>query len=311
MPVEIKEMVTKLPRSFNNMDTVQIKLKRHIQHIGDYMFESVRPKLTLSAAEYLCKQQKIKEMRKTTGNDGRKFRAKDCLNKDFADNIVKYNEGYRSLKFIRGTPAHWEHIRKINLAMIRQISPPTFFITLSPVERIWLELIQVLYKYHHGKQLTLDEVSELDDDVITDLIRKDPVMCARYFQNKTDCIMKALKKKGGIFDEFEVSDFYIRGSPHLHILLYMKDAPKFDVNDRKSRERCENLIDRFITCAYDPDNPYIQMQMHIHTHTCDKNQKKSQKKGKGKEKIRNCRFGIPLPVMNRTRILSPLDPIEY
>ena len=43
IPVEVNDMVQVLPRKFNNMATIQIKLKRHVDHSTDYMFETVRP----------------------------------------------------------------------------------------------------------------------------------------------------------------------------------------------------------------------------------------------------------------------------
>lgn len=43
MPVEIDGMVQMLPRNFNQMQTIQIKFKRHSDHKSDYMFETVRP----------------------------------------------------------------------------------------------------------------------------------------------------------------------------------------------------------------------------------------------------------------------------
>lgn len=107
-------------------------------------------------------------MRRTKSKDGRAFCAKDLLNKDFMNDAVKHNDGYHFLKNVRGTPAYWESVKKVNLAMIRQIGAPTFFITISPGERIRLELLQVLVKYHLNKDITLEEAAELDDNVITD-----------------------------------------------------------------------------------------------------------------------------------------------
>lgn len=197
-------------RSFNtNNETYTIRAKSELQRADRRSCEATRVLyLAKRKLEHECFNNVYTNMRKTTRNDGRKFTAKDCLDKDFADNIVKHNAGYRSLKSFRGTPAYWEHVRKVNMAMIRQLGAPTFFITLSPGERIWLELIQILYKYQHGKDLTLDEVAELDDDIITDLIRRDPVMCARYFENEAEIMMKCFQKKGGIFGEYEVGDYY-------------------------------------------------------------------------------------------------------
>lgn len=68
VPVEIKDMVTVLPRSFDDMNTVQIILRRHLQHKSHYMFETVRPWKIRSALEYLC-QQKLYRRHNITLNE--------------------------------------------------------------------------------------------------------------------------------------------------------------------------------------------------------------------------------------------------
>ena len=41
--IEFDEMLQVLPRCFNKMATIQVKLKQHIVHKSDYMFERIRP----------------------------------------------------------------------------------------------------------------------------------------------------------------------------------------------------------------------------------------------------------------------------
>ena len=57
-------------------------------------------------------------------------------------------------------------------------------------------------------------------------------------------------------------------SPHLHIILWLKDAPKFD---GKNMAECINFIDRFISC--NNDFKYSSLQKHKHTITCQKKKK--------------------------------------
>jgi len=49
-------------------------------------------------------------------------------------NLISHADGYRILKDIRTSPAHWEDEKKKVMGMIRQFSLPTFFITLSTSE---------------------------------------------------------------------------------------------------------------------------------------------------------------------------------
>lgn len=46
-------MLQVLPRTFDRMCTIQIKLKRHIDHATDYMYETIRPGFICEALKYL------------------------------------------------------------------------------------------------------------------------------------------------------------------------------------------------------------------------------------------------------------------
>lgn len=62
IPVEIPEMVNSLPRTFDNMATVQVKLKRHMDHRSDYMFEPVRPRKVGQIMEFFEEQELYKKL---------------------------------------------------------------------------------------------------------------------------------------------------------------------------------------------------------------------------------------------------------
>ncbi|OXU17425.1 hypothetical protein TSAR_004865 [Trichomalopsis sarcophagae] len=55
IPTEINEIIKVLPRNFNQMSIIQIKLKRHIDHQTDYMYETIKPSKICEALEYLVK----------------------------------------------------------------------------------------------------------------------------------------------------------------------------------------------------------------------------------------------------------------
>lgn len=144
---------------------------------------------------------------------------------------------------------------------------------------------------------------DLDENVKTELIRNDPVMCARYFDHKCNAFMKLIKSKNSIFGKYFIVDSYERvesqkrGSPHEHIMVWAHGAPVLDLdNIQESEKKCIEFVNEFITCKNDLTIPIIGVQNHRHTHTCYK--QKGQK--------RKCRFGFPHPVMNETRILHPL-----
>lgn len=51
--VDINEMINILPRSYNSLSTIQIKLKRNMDHKSDYMYETVRSHIICEAINYL------------------------------------------------------------------------------------------------------------------------------------------------------------------------------------------------------------------------------------------------------------------
>ena len=53
IPIDINEMLTVLPRSFDEMATIQIQLKRKLEHKSNNMFETIRPAKVCEALQYL------------------------------------------------------------------------------------------------------------------------------------------------------------------------------------------------------------------------------------------------------------------
>ncbi|VEN59518.1 unnamed protein product [Callosobruchus maculatus] len=51
--VDVQDMLKVLPRSFSDMNVIQVKLKRHVEHKSDYMFESIRPAYVCKALKHL------------------------------------------------------------------------------------------------------------------------------------------------------------------------------------------------------------------------------------------------------------------
>lgn len=131
------------------------------------------------------------------------------------------------------------------MALLRQQGKLTFFLTLTANEKRSPELLQTLYKYHYGIEILREEALELSDDITTEMIRNDPVMCARYFDYKVNKFMKYIKKEGSIFESYRVKDSYervefqMRESPHEHIMLWVDGAPFFDLdNSEESGKNC-------------------------------------------------------------------------
>jgi hypothetical protein len=228
--------------------------------------------------------------------------AESAANKEVLSQLIQHDDGYNILGHIRCSPAYWENKKKEVLAMIRQLGCPTFFITLSAAEANWPELLVILYQNVHKITKTEDEVRCLSYEEKADLIRKDPTTCARYFDYRFRCLLySVLVKPGGPFREYSIEDFYYRiefqhrGSPHVHMVVWLKNAPSY-FKDNLNKYTCEKFIDSFVTC--NANHPKIELQTHKHRQTCKIIRPKKDKN--------SCRFNFPLPIIPRTLILDPL-----
>ncbi|XP_065356189.1 uncharacterized protein LOC135950582 [Calliphora vicina] len=242
-----------------------------------------------------CLRKKVGSNRHTAGN---------MLDENFIQNLVQHDEGYHILKGIRSSPAHWEGEKKKVLAMIRQFGLPTFFITLSAAESQWPELLVILAKVIQNRIITEEEAMSLTTLEKYNLIRTDPITCSRYFDQRIRHLFKHFKAAGGIFDQHKVIKFYWRiefqqrGSPHVHGIYWMDNAPIFNINDQTTFPEVVSFIDAFITTdstIMELAN-YVSYQRHNHNRTC-------QREIRG-QKI--CRFHIPYPPLPNTEILVPL-----
>ena len=224
--------------------------------------------------------------------------AGNLLNNQFLFNMQQRNDGLLVLQNIRSSPAYWEARKKEVFATIRQLGMPTFFHTVSAMESHWPELLIILKQVLDHERITEEEATCMSQAEKSDLIRRDPITCARYFDSKTHDYFSLILKSRAVFcdhpleDSFMRVEFQHRGSPHLHIFLWLKGAPKYDHDDSTP---CIPFIDKYITT--ERSDLSLEFQQHRHTHCC--------------RRLVNgahiCRFGIPYPPMLATEILMPLS----
>ena len=240
-------------------------------------------------------------MRKTMSNDGQAMTVSDVLNDENLERMVEDDEAFKFLKTIRSSPAFWHQKQRELMAMIRQLGCPTFFLTLSAAETKWLDLLRILKQILDGVMLSVEEVLEFQWSERADLIRRDPVTCARYFDHRPKELFKVLRSEvsplGKLTDYYLRIEFQQRESPHVHSLLWLQDAPKFVHNPL---HEVIEFIDRTISCKLADETSVlteddIKLQRHMHRNTCYK-----------KKSFRRCRFGIPYPPMVSTKILEPM-----
>ena len=107
----------------------------------------------------------------------------------------------------------------------------------------------------------------------SDLIQKDPVTCARNFEHMVQLFIRDVSKCsvmpiGEIADYFYTVEFQRRGNPHIHDLLWGKEAPKFK---KSSNEEIVTFVDKYITChksdSWSEMEEFVNLQMHRHAET--------------------------------------------
>ena len=160
------------------------------------------------------------------------------------------------------------------MAMIRQFGIPTLFISLSAADTKWTELLQSIYILTKKEQITLEQVEQMSWHQKCDLISKDPATCALYFNNRVKKFVKHILKSphsplGILQNYFYRVEFQHRGSPHIHGLLWIKDALHYEKNNETE---IIQYVDKIISCSFNEKHrKYTDLQIHKHSKTCIKN----------------------------------------
>ena len=140
------------------------------------------------------------------------MQAKDVKQKPNLERILKSDIRYVDFKRIRISPDYVHQLKKNVLAMIRQLGPPTFFVTFTSAEQNWDPLLSALEQLDnaHRSKIEHQQVYESKGDKFN-LIKKDPVTCARYYRHRIDAMKKLILTDesffGNVVDYFLVTKF--------------------------------------------------------------------------------------------------------
>ena len=256
----------------------------------DYLFVAqyiVEAKQIMDDANNYIWRQKPGRQPLTAGQ----VRSQTCMNE-----YMQKDKAYRFMKNVRGSPPYYQRTFYDLLAMIRQLGTPTWFLTLSAADMKWPDVIQTIAK-QYGTIYTNEEVESLSFDEKSNWLRRNPVTAARHFQFRLntffiDFLKSTAKPLGEIVDFAICIEFQARGSPHAHTVIWVKDAPKFGINEDKE---VTDFIDKYVTCCKPKDGKLrelvLLLQEHKHSTYC--------KKGK------TCRFHFPQPPSPTTLIAKP------
>jgi len=208
--------------------------------------------------------------------------------------VLHSDEGFRFLKPVRGTPSFWQGAQRDLLACLRQLGIPTWFCSFSSADLRWTNLLNSVLK-QDGRTQTVEDLEWADR---CELLRRNPVTAARMFDFRWHCFLKTVLMSpsqpiGKIVDYFYRVEFQQRGSPHVHCLFWIENAPQID---KATDEEVNQFIDKFVTCELPSDdeplrNIVTSVQQHSkrHSKTCKKNKTV-------------CRFNFPRPASTRTFI---------
>ena len=180
---------------------------------------------------------------------------------------------YSFMRDIRGTQAYWNSVKIQLYAMFRTLGPPTFFITLSADDNNWTDLMVVLSKCK-GQNLSEEQASELSPSEKRALMTTNPVVTARHVAHRFQCLSQEVIKGTGqpigeVLDFFWRIEFQLRGSPHVHSMWWIKDAPNLDT--ATGRQVAPQYIDRYISVGIPKESDgelgalVLRLQQHHHT----------------------------------------------
>ena len=145
-------------------------------------------------------------------------------------NLICQDQAYLFFRQIPGTPPYWQKFMYEVVAMVKQLGIPTWFMTLSCADLRWPELFQIIARTQ-GKNLTDEQVEALSYNERCSMLNLNPVVVAKHFQYRvetffTEVLLSTANPIGKIVYHALRIEFQMRGSPHLHALIWTSDCPK-------------------------------------------------------------------------------------
>ena len=211
--------------------------------------------------------------------------------------LIRTEKAYKFLKNVRGSPSYWQSELYDVLAMLRKLGIPTWFLTLSAADLHWPEMIQAIAA-QYGLSIKRSVINDMSVADKSNFLRQNPVTGVHMFQHRVESffskyLLSSSNPIGPITDYVIKIEFQMRGSPHAHCLIWVKDAPKLDHDTDDSV--CA-FIDRYVSAVL-PDTCFhtsrtralmLRLQQHTHSDYCRRGKK--------------CRFGFPKPPSYRTLV---------
>lgn len=156
--------------------------------------------------------------------------------------------------------------------MIRQLGLPTWFMSFSAADTRWNDLIRALGVLNDQRKYTDAEIDNMTWAQKSKLVQKDPATCTRYFDHCFRTFVNTVLKSdhhpiGKVLDFFYRVEFQQRGSPHVHMIVWIENAPKYLENDNQG---IVDFVDNYLICGRNPEDSLSELQLHKHSQSCKK-----------------------------------------
>ena len=269
------------------------------------------PKFRLSMAYlFFCFEvQEVSKMCHSVGHMLRTVSGKNWTARDLVDRLERRDGDMQDKMFglmanMRGSKQYFAKLAMNIRWMIKQLGPPTLFITCSSAEWFSHSFIDYLRSVNRC-------VPTIEQMTRAELCMMDPVNVSIHFHKKWRAIFgKLVTAKespvfGEVVDYFWRVEYQARGAPHVHCVLWIKDAP---VLGKNTEAEVKQYIDCVVTCTRPngADDPTLaDLVERFQVHKCNKYCMKTYKcNGKFYSK---CRFGFPRPTKSDIMINDVVD----
>ncbi len=232
-------------------------------------------------AQFIIEQKKVSDsiniaLKKIQGQSVTASEIKSNVNK--LKSLICQDQAYLFLRQIPGTPPYWQKLMYEVVAMVKQLGIPTWFMTLSCADLRWTELFQIIAKAQ-GKNITEEEIEALSYNERCSMLNLNPVVVAKHFQHRvesffTEVLLSQSNPVGKIIYYALRIEFQMRGSPHLHALIWTSDCPKLTSDNKDAYIK---FIDNHVQGNLPDKNTEPELhklvktyQKHNHSKTCRK-----------------------------------------
>ena len=257
-------------------------------------------------AQFVIEQKKVSDsiniaLKKIQGQPLTASQIKSDVNK--LKSLVCQDQAYLFLRQIPGTPPYWQKFMYEVIAMVKQLGIPTWFMTLSCADLRWPELFQIVGRTQ-GKNLSEEQVAALSYVERCQMLNANPVVVAKHFQHRvetffSEVLLSNINPIGKISYYALRIEFQMRGSPHLHALIWTSDCPKLT---SESKDAYVEYIDKHVQANLPDENDEPELYEMIKMY-----QKHNHSKTYRKYKNVSCRFNFGQFFTKQTIVAEPLD----